>query len=307
MSDSDWRINPVAGCLIGVALLLFGAPLLHDLNRCSGADRGSGQQTGERNQIANHCAGPRAPPVVPKTPDPNPNPDRNEWRQEQDLSAQNASAFWAPWMFFATLAGVVYVARTLNETRKATEAAMRAAEATERSIDVTRDIGQKQVRAYLSLGAARLMHTDLGLGKEAVPHLGFRFRIRNAGQSPAKDLKLYVECTIDIPGFRNIVRWVSIGVSPIAAGTREWAEVYINYNNGLEEPLRGLPDMLDITMATLGIVARIDGFDVFEEPLDPATCAYSFKVFSFDAGQWYPLERITSELLADRDERALRD
>jgi hypothetical protein len=226
--------------------------------------------------------------------------DREDRERQHDLKAQQDTAEWtaagsilAGLGLIITAAGVIYVARTLEETRRANVTA--------------REIGQKQVRAYLSVGSGRVMHLDLGLGDRMIPHLRFRFRIRNSGQSPAKQLQLSVECTIDVPGFRHLTRRVSIGISPIAAGAREWAEVYVNYNDGVAEPILALPDMLDVTMATLEIIARVDGFDVFERALDSATCAYSFRVNSFNADSWYPLERLTSELLAEREEQALRE
>ena len=298
MPDRDWHRHVAYIGLASVVVAVIVAPIL-----VTAQDQWRDRQKYEQHTQAAYEEAGRSFSLLSKE-DQSASTDARERaredREKSDLDAQWATATWTQDQFIVGLVG-------LFATVGALAFAYLAWQATKAGVAVTRDIGQKQVRAYLSLGAGRVMHTDLGVGEDAIPHLRFRFRVRNAGQSPARELRLRVECTIDVPGFRHIERWVSIGISPVAAGGREWADVYINYNNGLEEPLIGLPDMLDVTMATLGVIARIDGFDVFDRPLDPATCAYSFRVHSFNTDHWYPMERITSQMLADRDADAIEE
>ena len=99
-----------------------------------------------------------------------------------DLQAQQDMAVWTfgmLWvsiaMLFVTGLGVTYVALTLEEARAATVAATSAA-------NITREIGQKQVRAYLSVEKVTANFTDGAVE--------FRVYITNSGNSPAIDVAI---------------------------------------------------------------------------------------------------------------------
>ena len=105
-----------------------------------------------------------------------------------DLRAQQEMAEWALLMLFATTAGVVYVALTLETTRQANKAAWAAVKATE-------DIGKKQVRAYLGIESAKI-EPMAGRGCYCF------FKLKNYGQSPASGIEVYakVQFTITAKG-----------------------------------------------------------------------------------------------------------
>lgn len=118
---------------------------------------------------------------------------RETQRSEEDLQSQKDMASWALGMLivsgllgFFSLGVAIYVAvivrDTLNTSKEATEATIKASKATEEAANETRNIGRKQVRAYLSGRGG-----EFSLGKEEII---CRFVIRNTGQSPAHNVKI---------------------------------------------------------------------------------------------------------------------
>lgn len=120
-------------------------------------------------------------------------PGRSEERAEEDLRAQEEMADWAESMVWISLAGlaatsvgIVYVALTLRETRLATAAAIRGTKVSEEAVSVQRELGEKQVRAYIFLDAAGpILPFQLAVGE---PPSGM-INIKNFGQSPAYDIR----------------------------------------------------------------------------------------------------------------------
>jgi hypothetical protein len=119
---------------------------------------------------------------------------RDEQRAEKDLNAQREMADWAEGMLWATLfvgfltisitgLGVYWVRETLVETRKAVKAA-------DDAVSVTREIGEAQVRAYLSVTGGSF---SVRLGSAH-----YHIKIKNVGQSPARNVA--VRCTLDLAG-----------------------------------------------------------------------------------------------------------
>jgi hypothetical protein len=107
----------------------------------------------------------------------NPGPTEGHWWPE--LSARDTYAQWIAAIggILVSLWAVFLVRNTLEETRKATGAALRAAKATEDSVEETRRLGEAQVRAYL---------TCTGGNFQANPKLLIlKFKVLNTGQSPA--------------------------------------------------------------------------------------------------------------------------
>ena len=139
------------------------------------------------------------PPLtsVAELPSTHPYPDRNEWREESDLDAQWEMAKWtqravvvAGLGLLLTGAGIWLVAETLVETRKAVveaqesgKAAMRAAEATEKSLVV----GQ---RPWLSVDAelASVLRRN-----QQDTHLTVEVHLLNHGASPATDIEIKLD------------------------------------------------------------------------------------------------------------------
>lgn len=134
--------------------------------------------------------------------------DRQRNQEGRDLEAQESMAKWARWMFWATLGtaavtivGLVLIGFTLNYTKKAaehTEGMLRQAEratiAAEDAVIATRDIGEKQVRAYLHVKSVTL---TIGEDGDSV---GATLSIANAGQSPAIECSALVTVETDNRG-----------------------------------------------------------------------------------------------------------
>lgn len=79
-----------------------------------------------------------------------------------------------------TAVGLTWIKATLDETRKAVDSA-------DDAVKVARDIGSKQVRAYVSLSYATVK--DCAPGE--VPKLQFRFK--NFGQTPARNMSYKIK------------------------------------------------------------------------------------------------------------------
>ncbi len=104
-------------------------------------------------------------------------------RAERDLVAQSDMARWALWMLIVTAAmtvatgiGVVFVWRTLLATQ------MMAAD--------TREIGEAQVRAYLSCVGSRFIVDSKG-------QQGVVYMLANSGQSPAVNVSALVRVSVN--------------------------------------------------------------------------------------------------------------
>lgn len=100
---------------------------------------------------------------------------------QQDLQQQTAMAKWAFWMMVfsafsvcVTAVGILYVRLTLDQTVSANKAAQAA-------VAVTREVGEAQVRAYLSITNVEVEAITNNLPSLVV-------RIKNTGGSPALKL-----------------------------------------------------------------------------------------------------------------------
>jgi len=132
--------------------------------------------------------------------------EAQESREARDLNAQEAMADWAKWMFFATLATVgltfvalVYIRRTLLETKEAVRAA-------DETVVATREIGQAQVRAYLSFDVeevefrAPVLAPDDASSPRPNIVVSLQCRIANSGQSPASEVSMIFDIGEIVPG-----------------------------------------------------------------------------------------------------------
>ena len=299
MSDRGWlQYLGLVGCLILFLMLPASWLLAYQQDHEEERRDAASYSVEAGSELFAHCAG-RAEPdafvCVAKAQEA----DREDRERQHDLKAQQDVAEWtaagailAGLGLIVTAAGLFYLARTLDETRRSTA--------------VAREIGQKQIRAYLSFGRAEVMHEEFVSGEKVIPHLRFRFRVHNAGQSPARDLQLNIECTISIAEHREVERRSSVGFSDVASGKKQWAPIFINYNDGLESPIFALPEMLDVTMATLHVAVWATGVDVFGQPLDPTPGAYAFRVTQFHNDTWFRMDRITSQLFSEEDYERLQ-
>jgi hypothetical protein len=122
---------------------------------------------------------------------PNSPPDTSNQDQyaEADLRAQRDMSRWtliaaiaAAFSVGVSFVAVVLVWLTLEEARKTTKAA-------QATVDATRDIGEKQVRAYVSSGGFEIKAL-IGQSGE-IQAVKFTPYIKNTGQSPASIQSLY--------------------------------------------------------------------------------------------------------------------
>jgi hypothetical protein len=120
--------------------------------------------------------------------------DAQESREKRGLNAQEAMAEWAKLMFFATFSTVlltfvalVYIRWTLIETKNAVRAA-------DKTVLATREIGQKQVRAYLSVSDVKMEW-----GNENRTLTRISFIVENTGSSPARDVSTYSSVSVIDP------------------------------------------------------------------------------------------------------------
>lgn len=125
-------------------------------------------------------------------------------REERDLNAQEGMAKWAELMFYATaatvlltLAALFAIVRTLHHTKRAADfaegmliEARATTKAARDTITVTREIGAKQVRPYISYSGFSFdgikVFRDGREDFDSVGNFIFDITIRNSGQSPAK-------------------------------------------------------------------------------------------------------------------------
>ena len=112
--------------------------------------------------------------------------ERENHQTQKDIRAQRYMAIWAFLMAFGaigtlgvTAVGLAWIKANLDETRKAVKSA-------DDAVDVTRDIGQAQVRAYVGYKDT-IPDTQIDLEK-GVYLLKFNVVLTNYGQSPAKEI-----------------------------------------------------------------------------------------------------------------------
>lgn len=126
---------------------------------------------------------------------------RQRENEQRDLDAQEAMAKWAKWMFWTSAVMAVLTAlalfaivRTLHHTRRAADAsdgmlkeAIVATRAAQDAVEATRDVGEAQVRAYLSIAS---VFFDIG---EDLRHCKVAVVVNNSGNSPARISELRAE------------------------------------------------------------------------------------------------------------------
>lgn len=129
-------------------------------------------------------------------------------RNYQDLGAQLDMALWTQGMFWVALfsmvvtaIGVLYVAMTLKATKDATTASGQAANAADQAVAVTQEIGQKQVRAYLTIRKIKVLQYEANIPIKTSIH------IQNTGQTPAIDVSIKYDFPYEIANRDNKARF----------------------------------------------------------------------------------------------------
>lgn len=170
--------------------------------------------------------------------------------KKRDLDAQEAMAFWAKWMFWATvctvivgIGGIVYVRLALLETRR---------------------LGQTEIRAYLTITDMTVQIDDLQPpAKMFAP--SFKFKVRNTGNSPARNIRYYIRGAYLYRGCKGEVRGstdfrknsATFDVAPNVAIPREHTSLLLLLNNADRAAL----DSGTLRMAITAYVSFLDVFD----------------------------------------------
>ncbi|WP_206018372.1 hypothetical protein [Roseovarius nitratireducens] len=189
---------------------------------------------------------------------------RREDNEQRDLNAQEQMAKWAKWMTLVTIGGVIatvvglfLIYRTLQYTRKAADdtgkmlvEAKRSAEAAEEAVAATRDIGEKQVRAYLHIKDVSVF-VSRGLERG----LGVEITVANAGQSPCIDCEAVIHFTMAKQGSAVI----HIPIPDIAANSEKTGKVRAQ---SVSETSDWDGDAVRITA-----IGKVFGYDVFNNEI----------------------------------------
>lgn len=223
MHDSSWRSDLARWAVgLGIVALVVATAIFLAYRHRHAEER---EQATAYQQEASYQERPTVCIHAPLTGgiacSPNATPaDNSERESAYDLRAQQEMADWALLMAIASIfgvaitgVGVVYVAFTLDETRKmtgeaakATEAANksvasseRAAKAAEDSVEVTRDTAKRQLRAYLVVSPGGI--TDIHPERTMQP----AFKVANVGQTPASRCSTNCTAIIVPPDFAYTV------------------------------------------------------------------------------------------------------
>lgn len=184
----------------------------------------------------------------------NPSSTQSDYTQ-YDLNAQQDMAIWAYAMALAsgvgliiTLAGLVYVARTLAATRE--------------TVETTREIGRKQVRAYLSVTGVEFFVGDQDLHPVAIG------KVKNSGSSPALGVEALIEVSLYSRDHETHSRfYMYIGIGDLTSG--EARDIPGHFNEkvlSLEDWGAGLAN-LDVVAVSILLQAK----DVFGDSSDTFT------------------------------------
>ena len=193
-----WRVITILGIvvLLGCLAFWFAPKTPSVLNGGSGGEKAECSET-EQDVYINwwfgirHSKSCRSVDVLPlQSPDESTGvEDENKEHQntlqdrpltlaEADLLAQERMAYWTTWLAFLTALGLGALIWTLRLTRQ--------------TVDVTREIGDKQTRAYIDVWSAKMIspnsetditwHSDRGIKAKIL--------IKNFGMTPARNVKI---------------------------------------------------------------------------------------------------------------------
>ncbi|WP_135213276.1 hypothetical protein [Vitreimonas flagellata] len=178
--------------ICALAVIGLGAISWTEQRREHGVERDaavSEQQQHVREPIEAQCSGAPRSRNFRCTIDA-PQAPSDERYTSADLRAQQDMAAWAFATFVTgvvgaliTVAGVIYVAWTLAETRKATGAAQSAADAAKDANKAFAEHSQRELRAYVGVPVVAVK--DLAIGAQPT----FSYQIKNFGATPARELE----------------------------------------------------------------------------------------------------------------------
>ncbi|MEX0282123.1 MAG: hypothetical protein AB3N13_13150 [Arenibacterium sp.] len=212
--------------------------------------------------------------------------ERDAHRDQKDLKAQRYMALWAFIMAVAslfglgvTVVGLVFIYRTLKASEKATDAAVQ-------SVAVSREIGEAQVRAYLSVDQATVEADNKG-------HLVLKVTLKNSGNSPARRVRQTTRVEFrtgvrpeDDVGEFTVENGRTFGLADIAAGG---TECFVEPHIGIPaEVSAGEPNILIL------MEVKVDYSTVFQHlgtQVEVTTLASAFNRLPTEPGKRYSMGR----------------
>lgn len=189
MLKRDWRLYAATlGALGLVVAVIMAASFVwshYELGRKAHQEYRSRSYTSQQqaaDHIAAKCNSPSAPAgFVQECLSAEIRAYQDQDTTNQDLQAQQEMAFWAFWMFSASVAGLVVsiaglglLLMSLMQTRTA--------------IRDTREIGEAQVRAYLTVTGGDFIVRSDGT-------IEFRVQMRNVGTSPSPECEVFAQAS----------------------------------------------------------------------------------------------------------------
>lgn len=272
MLKRNWRDNIAVGvAYVALLIIVFGASAGLILDRYADLQKGYAtyQATAQRelnaaaDEIARTCIDADRTKLAECFADKIKTYGEQQ-SANQDLRAQQDMAFWAQALFilgigqaFLSAFGIYYVARSV---RQASEGLVLARDANE----VQRDIGQKQVRAYLTCSEGRYHMNEIWA------YCGLF--VVNSGQSPAKNVVAEVKLSTIMgmagyirrePAFQQMEsKVVRCGGPVIAAG----AKVRLNAVFDMRKLHPDVQHELRIGTGTFQIMGAVSWVDVFGNP-----------------------------------------
>lgn len=191
LKDNRLYYTAIGGCLAAF-LLVLSPPVYSQGNGSSGQESPS--------NIAAQPPSPVAPVTPTKIESPieriaraleAANADNNSSEKadhdKADLRAQRNMARWAKWMFWVAFGqaifsaiGIAFIWYSLKLNREATNAAIKAAEAADRAVEITAQTAERQLRAYISIEADKEKKPLF-----AISQIRIWLKAHNRGQTPA--------------------------------------------------------------------------------------------------------------------------
>lgn len=159
--------------------------------------RGPTVQSGSPSQQADQNGSAKREPLEVRIIEDPKESERTEQRERSDLEAQWAAAnaareqavlaLWQIWIGVAgtmvAAVGLIFIAVTLYYTRRAVKEASLATQAANDAVAITREIGERQLRAYVHVTRIGLEQVNNDECEPAV-----RVSYKNFGQSPAQQV-----------------------------------------------------------------------------------------------------------------------
>jgi hypothetical protein len=172
---------------VGIAAVIWDVSAQYARRSSYTVEDASAERQSTTTRVKSACVGLRGDPLLECVVE-HVESARDQERSAYDLEAQQSvadSTFWVMLLGLGSLTlaafGIWYVRETLLATR----------EGNAEMVAETRRIGEAQVRCYLSFDWVKVTYRSDGL-------IDLCVQIRNAGQSPARDVRLAYELTLQI-------------------------------------------------------------------------------------------------------------